>query len=304
MPRLVSIVRRRFEDGAWTGEARCDRELRRIFPDLVSLRLSPQSVVAMRWWRLLSPDTIIITGNELSEWVPRGLRTIVVHRGCAQTHYDRDPGWRTPRHLAWCQAARAMYRCPNRWYVALARWTALEHMRHYGVPEATLIPHFAAPIERPPRVCSNRPVILGDFRNFNKGREAVRALGAALPEFEFRALDCTYETRAQAYASADAYLCLSLSEGGSWSLADAEAARLAIVTTNVGNCFEFTQAVVIDYRERDNPATVRDALRRALAAPRESSFFDSWTFDRWTAAWRNLVEEVAAVRWQPPVLRA
>jgi hypothetical protein len=74
--------------------------------------------------------------------------------------------------------------------------------------------------------------------------------------------------------------------------------------TNVGNCFEFTQAVVIDYRERDSPVMVGDALRRALATPRDSSFFDSWTFERWATAWRTLVEEVSAVRWRPPVLPA
>src|SRR5262249_42632620 len=101
-------------------------------------------------------------------------------------------------------------------------------------------------------------------------------------------LRCTYQTRAQAYQSADVYLCLSLSEGGSFAMCDAEAAVLPIVSTDVGNYREF-EPVVIRWQERDDPLVVRLAIERALDEKRRPSFYESWTLKCWTEAWAELI---------------
>ncbi|HTQ06620.1 MAG TPA: hypothetical protein VMI54_22325 [Polyangiaceae bacterium] len=300
-PRLVSVVPRRFEDGDFTGVPRFDWELRRVFPGIVSKNTQSRVRAWLHWLALRHPDTIVITGSEQSVLVPRRLRTIVLHHGCAQTHFDRDPDWRGAEPQRLCQAQRAMYRRENRWYVALAQWTAEQFSEHYGVPHAELLPSWVEPIERR-AARPSRPVVLGDFRNFNKGRDTVTRLGEALPAFEFRQLKCTYETRKAAYADADAYLCLSLSEGGSFAVSDAEAANLPLVTTNVGNHREYTEACVIPWEARDEVDVVRRALERVLGSPRGPSFFASWTFESWQRAWLELVEKVADTKHREPLV--
>lgn len=301
-PRLVSVVPRRFEDGDFTGVPRFDWELRRIFPELVSKSTQARGLRAwLHWLALRHPDTIVITGSEQSVLVPRRLRTIVLHHGCAQTHFDRDPDWRGAEPQRLCKAQREMYGRENRWYVALARWTAEQFSGHYGVPHAELLPSWVEPIESRARR-PGRPVVLGDFRNFNKGRATVARLTQALPEYEFRQLECTYETRKAAYEDADAYLCLSLSEGGSFAVSDAEAARLPLVTTNVGNHHEYTEASVIPWEARDDVEVVRRGLERVFAVARGPSFFATWTFEAWRRAWFELVEKVAGSKGRDAVL--
>jgi glycosyltransferase involved in cell wall biosynthesis len=297
----VSFVPRRFEDGDLTGVPRFDWELRRVFPRMVSETARPRARAWLKWLALRHPDTIVITGNDMSMLVPRRLRTIVVHHGCAQTHFDRDPDWRGAEPQRLCAGQRQMYRRENRWYIALARWCADQFSEHYRVPTARLIPSWVEPIDRR-RHAPARPVVLGDFRTFNKGRDTLARLTQALPKWEFRTLSCTYETRKAAYAAADAYLCLSLSEGGSFAMSDAEAADLPLVTTDVGNYREYSEAAVIPWQARDDVAQVQHALDRALNSRRGPSFFANWTFDSWRRTWLDLVDEVAASAHREPLL--
>jgi hypothetical protein len=298
-PPVVSLVPKRFEDGGWTGVARFDWELRKAIPGLISLNTSWRNRWALWTMARRRPDTVVVTGNETSLLVPDALRTIVVHHGCAQTHWDRDPQWHRRGPRAMCRAQRAMYRRPNRWYVALAAWTAEEFARHYDVPKARVIPSWVEPIPRSRRR-PERPVVIGDWRTFNKGETLIPALRERVPEVELRPLDFTYDERAAFYADADAYLCLSLSEGGSYSVADAEAAALPLVTTDVGNYREYGDEVV-PWQQRDDLDLVRDALLRALAADRGPSFFETWTRARWTQAWHDLIGEVADSDPCPPL---
>ncbi|HEX2734910.1 MAG TPA: hypothetical protein VHM70_25065 [Polyangiaceae bacterium] len=295
LPPLVSLVPERFEDGAHSGVPRFDFELRKILPEIVSKNTKWPSRAWLRWLALKQPDTIVITGNETSLLVPEPLRTIVVHHGCAQTHFDRDPTWRGKREQQLCDAQRQMYQRPRRWFVALAEWTAEQFANHYAVPKPRIIPNWVDMPVRPKRSLGAKPVVLGDWRNFNKGSEIIPRLQERLPSFEFRTLVCTYQTRREAYHAADAYLCLSLSEGGSYSVSDAEAARLALVTTDVGNCEEYRAARVLPWQQRDDVKLIAEHLESALAG-REGAFFDDWTFEKWQRAWRQLVEEVADAR--------
>jgi len=285
---VVSLVPRRFEDGATGGVPRFDWELRKAIPGLVSWPWNPLALAKLIWLRKKCPELVVITSSELSVRVPANIRTLVVHHGCAQTHYDRDPDWRTMTNRAVCRAQAKMYVLPNRHFISPARWTARQFAAHYDVPEATVVPHWTAEIPRSRRT-PRTPVVMGDWRDFNKGRATVAELTRAWPQYEFRPLRCSYDARAQAYQSADVYLCLSLSEGGSYSMCDAEAAALPIVSTDVGNCEEF-QPVMIRWQERDDVAVVRAAIERALADQRGPSFYESWTLRHWSRAWAELLE--------------
>ncbi|HEY6078779.1 MAG TPA: hypothetical protein VIW29_08245 [Polyangiaceae bacterium] len=300
LPRLISLVPYRFEDGEFSGVPRFDFELRRALPKLQSVSIKFWTRAWLRWLAWREPDTIVITGNETSMLVPQGLRTIVMHHGCAQTHWDRDPEWRWSLPRTMCQGQRNMYGLANRWYVAIARWTAEQFSQQYGVPQARVLPSWVESIARQPRAVG-RKVVLGDFRSFNKGSRTVDQLRERVPELEFRALKCTYQTRMAAYAEVDAYLCLSLSEGGAFSVSDAEAASLPLVTTDVGNYLEYASSYVLSWQERDDVELVARKLEQALASERGPSFFESWTFEQWQNGWRQLVEEVADTRERAPL---
>jgi glycosyltransferase involved in cell wall biosynthesis len=195
-----------------------------------------------------------------------------------------------------------MYALPNRWFVGSALWTSREFSRHTGVPEAPVVPNRVELLPRNRASGRVRPVILGDWRTFNKGEETVERLRVRMPHVEFRLLATDYAHRGEVYGAADGYLCLSLSEGGAFSVSDAEAAALPLVTTDVGNYLEYDQAVVIPWQERDDLDRVAAAVEAALSRPRGPSFFDGWTLERWSRAWRDLVETVADSASRPPLL--
>ncbi len=300
-PRIISLVPQRFEDGGFSGVPRFDWELRRALPELNSVNTKFKTRAWLRWLAFREPDAIVITGNETSLMVPDALRTIVLHHGCAQTHFDRDEAWRGPMETGFCHAQRDMYKKPNRWFLSAARWTAEQFSAHHGVPLAPVLPSW---VETLPRLRTNhaRPVVLGDFRTFNKGRAVVERLSAARPNLEFRDLRCTYEQRKNVYGIADAFLSLSLSEGGSFSVSDAEATRLPLVMTDVGNYFEYTGSHVIPWQKRDDVTAVTAALDSVLSAPRAPSFFEEYTFEKWRSAWRSQIEVVADVKQREPLL--
>lgn len=303
LPRLVSLVPERFEDGGYTGVPRFDWELRRALPEVNSVNTKLKTRAWLRWLAWREPDAIVITGNETSLLVPESLRTIVLHHGCAQTHFDRDPNWRGWKEKGLCRAQRAMYRIANRWFVSSARWTAEQFSQHYGVPLPRCLPSWVETIPRRPSRKA-RQLVLGDYRTFNKGSEVVERLIAACPKIEFRLLKCSYDRRMEVYGAADAYLCLSLSEGGSFAVSDAEATSLPLITTDVGNYLEYTSSQVIPWHKRDDEALVVGAIEQALESPRGPSFFEDWTCEKWRRAWRTLLEEVADVRHCEPLLGA
>lgn len=282
--RLWSYVPKRFEDGGFSGVCRFDWEIRKVFPRIRSVTKPPKD---------LDPEQdLVITANHLSLDVPEEIKTVVVHHGCAQTHFDRDPGWRTDETLEICRRQKEMFKRPNRIFVSPSRWCAEEFLRH-GFAEvlAEIIPHWVETISRRivPRG-SGSPVVLGDWRDRNKGVAILETLRKTHPELEFRQLRCDYETRAKAYRDADVYLGLSVSEGGSYALSDAEAAGLPIVMTDVGNYLEYSDRIAIPWENREDPDLIAYHLgMRARTGRMSPSFFDSYTFDKWKAKWEDLV---------------
>lgn len=291
---IYSLVAKRQEDvkpGEFaTGVTRFDRSLRMVFPDLVSV--TPEMTQGLLWTK----DDIVITDNHLSLHVPVNIPTVVVHHGSAKSHYDRDPNWRSPITREMVQAQAYMFRLPNRTYVALSQWAKEQFRQYHGLPEnyASVIVNWVPRIERErPADLPDRPVVLGDWRGTNKGEHIIPALRELCTALEFRPLRChSEEERIKAYQEADVYLCLSLSEGSPYAVADAEAAALPITSTRVGNCEEFFRGIVT-IEDRENPYQVIQSLGMALCGARlgYGSYYLSYSFEDWRHRWRQVVEK-------------
>jgi hypothetical protein len=285
--RLIHLCSCHWGAGHATGVPRFSRYFKRAFPDVEEA--TPESFRHMRGLK----GAVVVADNHLVLQAPESLRAIAVHHGCAQTHYDRDPRWQSEwsRHL--CSGQRRMFNRRRTEFVAPSAWVAEEFARFAGKGyRPHIIPHWVEPI-----TCSwdvnDRPVVIGDWRDYNKGAECIGAMRDAMPELEFRQLDfpaADDEARHRFYGCADAYLCLSLSEGGPYSVLDAEAARLPIVTTRVGNVEEFANVQVIENRESVDE--IRAALERVLGAEYElkETMFTDWTFDVWRDRWREVLQ--------------
>lgn len=289
--RILSYVRARYEDGSFTGVSRFDYELRRVFPDLVSVAELPAA---------LDPERdLVITDNHLSLDVPAAVKTIVVHQGSAKAHYDRDPQWRTPATAAMVEAQRLMFLNQNRLYVAPSLWVKKQFEDHHA--KTLYIPHHVDTFGPARRKPIRNPIVIGDWRDFNKGADVIRRVAGKLKAVEFRKLNFppTKEAREKFYLDADAYLCLSLSEGAPYAVADAEACGLRVITTDVGLVHELKGATVIPWGKRDDPDVVIYAVKKALSAERrQPSFYASQGLDKWTSEWRRAVSEF----WDPSTI--
>lgn len=287
--RLFSYVGKRYEDGAFSGVPRFDFEIRSVFPSIKSVTEIPTD---------LDADDVVITDNHLVVNVPPVVRTIGVHHGCAKTHYDRDPAWRTPQTEKMVVQQHEMFFLRNRFWVSPTMWARDEFRRAESLPETycAVIPHWAkrfGPVQKRAR---SRPVVIGDWRDRNKGAGLITALQQANPGVEFRQLNFKRGAHEPFYLDADLYLCLSVSEGGSYAVADAEACGLPIVTTDVGWCGEFTDACVIPWKDRESVEIVSHCVKKKLSEGRAlPSFFEGWTFEKWSRTWRAAVEAVSRV---------
>ena len=282
---IYSYVARRVEDvpsgSLATGVPRFDQMLRRVFPEMVSVTRIPPD--------LHKTDTIV-TDNHLSVSVPEENRTVVVMHGCAQTHYDRDPNWQNRYNLGLTRLQHAMCLLPNRVFVAPSAWVLDQFglACSYRIP-THIIPHWADPISPTGKV--GKPKIIGDWRDNNKGAGVWKFLADRCPQWEFQPLNFRDDAgRRKQYGEADLYLCLSLSEGGSYSMCDAEAAELPIVSTDVGNYLEFDDCEVIRWQDRDNLDLVAAAIDRKMhAGRRKPSFYQGYTFEVWKQKWEEVV---------------
>lgn len=293
--RIWSYVGATYETRSFSGVARFDHEIRKVFPEIRSVTELPND---------LDPsEDLVITDNHLSTKVSPGIKTIVVHHGCAKTHWDRDVSWRNPTTEALIVGQRDMFRIPNRWFVAPSRWCRDEFVRHYGLPDnyAEIIPHWVEPFGPAPRRTGRvTPIVLGDWRDANKGAQVVEQLRRKLPAVQFCQLSCAPGWQRPIYLNADAYLCLSLSEGAPYAVADAEGGGLPIVSTDVGWVHEFPGIQTFEWRRRGDLDIIAYWIQTALVRGRmDRRFYDTYTFDVWASKWRNLIGRVGECGKRP-----
>jgi len=290
--RIYSLVTKTVEQGGWTGVSRFDLELRAVLPGLISVTRLPGD---------LRDDDVVIADNHLSMIVPAANRKIIVHHGCALTHYQRDRSWRSEATLQMIERQRLMFlNClteasvpvsvsPSAWVQERFSQDAAPDL--FDLEYSKVIPHWVEQIPSLPK--SGKPKIIGDWRDHNKGADAWKQLAVHHPHWHFQPLDFKdMEGRRHQYGEASLYLCLSLSEGGSYAVCDAEAAELPIVTTNVGNYREFNDCEVIPWMDRDRSDLVAAVIERKLARGRtKPSFYAAYTFERWASAWQEVISD-------------
>jgi len=294
---IYSYVTKTVEQGGWTGVPRFDASLRRVFPQIKSVsqfvdftRHSGDQPLAGSL--LIEPDSMVITDNHLSLDVSLEVSCVTVHHGCARTHYDRDPAWRTDHTRNMVELQAKMLTLPNRTYVAPSDWVGLQFTAIAPeLPEYIFrtIPHWVPSIPALPKW--GKPKIIGDWRDNNKGAGIWKKLAERFPQWHFEPLRFADDAgRRVQYGTASLYLCLSLSEGGSYSVCDAEAAELPIVTTDVGNCVEFNDCELVSWKQRDNIEIIGSLIEHKLKIGRmRPSFYKEYTFECWKADWEDAI---------------
>lgn len=284
-------------DVAPTGVPRFGAYFKLAFPDV--LNVTPGMI---QFVDFVDGD-VVVTDNHLSLLVPDHVRCVVVHHGCAPYHYSVDAAWRNDNTARIAEDQRAMFGRPNRVYVAPSRWVA-DRFREIAPAGYLpwLIPHWVPVIEQRERRFGSRstgckPVVIGDWRSPNKGSDVIAAIRRACPEYQFRQLAFAADDDAERedfYRIADCYLCLSLSEGAPYSVADAEAAGLPIVTTECGNVREFSTCW--HGNAMRDPENAASAIRASMEVPRGPSFYRDYTFEKWRSEWHRVIAPETATR--------
>lgn len=294
--RLLHVLKSHWGAGKPTGVPRFSHYMKKAFPEIVNVNFCDVDDYTFKY------GDVVITDNHLAVNFPEHVVKIIVHHGCARTHFERDPGWRNKNNEILCLLQEEMFLCDHVTFVAPSAWVAQQFKEVSRVRAAwsyayypLIIPHWV-PTPVPMTVQTTpRPIILGDWRGYNKGEEVAKVLIDKLPHLEF--VQLKYDAadagaRDRCYQQADAYLCLSLSEGAPYSVADAEARYLPIITTKVGNCFEFNNIHLID--DLENWDAVGAVILKALSEPVKPSFYDEWSFGKWRTAWQDAIDVAQA----------
>lgn len=280
---------------AFGGVARFDYELRQALPWYVYTFCTEQRKQLPLFDDIDPEKAIFIAGNGDCLQVPSRFKCIAVHHGCAIAHKMREPTWPGDFYVDTQYQMRAR---PNTTFVATSTFTREMFKRHCGITDSHLIPHSTVYLKNLRDIQSN--IILGDWRNYNKGKDAVAKLQAvAGDEFEFRQLMADKYDKEPAYKGAMAYLTLSLSEGCSYSQLDALHFGIPVLSTDVSL---FPGDVTDECGEsfpwylRDDTSFVLNKLRYMRDNTRPYTPL-AWVasdnnYSRWIDKWINLIDSL------------
>jgi len=277
-------------DGNLGGVPRFDNELRKVFPDMITISKK------RRIPYVPTQNDIVITGNDLCLEIPNDIKCIVVHHGIAETHKLREPTWAGDKYVI---GQRQMKDRPNTYFVSPSKFCTDQFREHHRIEPIKTIIHSSSlgPIEHEKAGIN----ILGDWRNFNKGKEVIETL-KTFGQYNFIQLECGADDKEEAYSKASIYLTLSLSEGCSYSQLDAIACDIPVLSTDVslfgGDCDERC-GEVISYKDRNNVNIILDTLEDMIDnydkyRPREW-LLETMTFDKWTQEWKDVVNHVRSL---------
>tara|TARA_B100001248_G_C27386794_1_gene460099 strand:- start:1599 stop:2648 length:1050 start_codon:yes stop_codon:yes gene_type:complete len=213
---------------------------------------------------------IIITDNHLSLDIPNKYNIILVHHGNALIHKERDQTWTGDTANLCIEGQQKMfnYRDSKTTKIISCSTDCLDSFNkqsnEYKNFKKTIILHSS-------EIKSNiynkkfnkKPIIIGNWKKYNKGETILPYLKRRLPQYEFINIQTSNTNDinehnneiSNIYNNADIYLQLSVAEGFSYSCLDGFNHNLLICGTNVGLLYKDVPKnifVKINWKKRDD----------------------------------------------------
>ena len=264
------------------------RNLELVFREVLFMTPSSADFARVRRERLP-----LICDNQYLRDVPRELPAIGFQHGVAA-----DKMLVTKR-LGDARMAFAQLRVasrPNTVWVACAEWISRRFAALYGNGASHVI-HHLVDLERFDGRLDNAGsrLVLHDARSVAKGKSAVDALAAALPEYRFEPLACAPSEVPERMRKARAFVHLSRYEGNSIVCNEAMASNLPCLFTRVGLLRDErgpSDVVVIE------PALARGDRARLAAVAREFlASIETRSYEPRAWVVQNASVPVACERW-------
>lgn len=289
---IINYATPTYESGSFGGLARFDYELRKVFPDMVSIQRSN-----VNWSLFDSKNTVVITDHTYVLDIPEPIKVIAVHHGMAAVHKERNAQWNGDFYV---HAQSLMSRRNNTWFIGISKFTEYYAKKHHNVNDYNVILHSVDTIPSINPYAGRN--VVGDWRSQSKGHDIIDNLRSEVNDFSFSQLTCDKYVKNIGYENKNIYLCLSVSEGNSYSMMDAIACGLPILSTNVGlfyGDYDKRLGEVISWEDRSNFSLIKEKLEHIYE---NYNSYDpiGWLnetipFDKWKSEWRNLVEVIANV---------
>ena len=267
------------------GVPRFDNLIKTVYPNRIFVKAQEEKHILLELINnYCDKQLLIITDNQFAVDIPTHIPLIIVHHGIARTHSERDPLWTGETRDLCINGQDEMLEkrsSHNTIFIAISQFCIDEFTRHYG-EKYTKFRIFSLPTPydkfgfySESKSTNSKPVIIGDWRDTNKGSHLVAELQIRFPEYEFRQLKTTdtndmVEHNKQienSYHSADFYLSFSKSEGNSFSILDAFYYDLCVIGTNVGYLYKLENdlAYIYDWELTNNIDKITEIVRDAVS---------------------------------------
>jgi glycosyltransferase involved in cell wall biosynthesis len=292
MKKVINYTPSSYSNGSFGGLARFDYELKKVFPDLISMPRGNTN------WGYFNPsDYIIISDHTYVLEIPIEFKAIAVHHGMADIHKQRNENW--PGDIYVNLQSRMKDR-PNTWFVGISKFTQDSAKKLHNIDDYAVILHGVDTESN--RMPEKGFSVVGDWRNESKGEKIIKELRNQNTMFTFNQLSCGQYEKTSGYINHNIYLCLSVSEGNSYSMMDAIACGLPVLSTNVGLFYGDNTDIlgeVIDWNQRNNISLILDKLMYIYHGYERYNpkkwLQDTIPFDSWILQWQNLVKEISSV---------
>ena len=298
MKRLVHYCSQNYQSGGMGGVPRFDDELKKVFPDIISVAKN-QHGSFLNWFARHSTtdlkDLIVITDNGMCLDIPEDALCLAVHHGMARTHKERNPEW--PGEHFIIQQDKMINR-GNTLFVACSTFTANEFHKHYGQESDYKILHAVDTKPYFSEAIDSRVIV--DARSPDKGSEAVKEMRRLIPNYSFVDLKCGKYDKEKGYRNSAIYLSLSISEGNSYSMLDALACGLPVLGTDVGllgGDYNPRMGEVISFKDRMDFALIHqklDHISKNMDKYDPAGWMEeNCSFKSWKNQWRALIADVS-----------